>query len=587
MPQLSVQDPRGNASVFELEVEDLTVGRGQDAGLVLHDEHASRLHARITRESGHYVIRDLDSGNGLFVNGERVTQKILANQDRIEIGHSRLLFEGFGALPEVRFAEGDSIEGVMLVRRVEDAASPVEVRIAGAAGLSATEEELEALRKKARILTLMYELGKTLKGTISLAEVYRQVSLLLLEVCAADRVLILEREASGEGLSVAHREHSREGNASLVQNRPVSRTITHKVMAERVTLLSSNASMDPSLALNQSIVLQHLRSVICAPLLVRADVQGVVYLDQGEVDAFTQDDLDVVNAVAAQAAIALEYVQALERLTHEAQARAAYSRFLPAHVVENLLQSPESLKLGGANQIATVLFADIRGFTRLSALLEPEEVVAILNEYFGEMTEIIFAHGGTLDKFIGDGLMALFGAPYASPDDPINAVRAAVAMQRRMETLQEQFRPKKGGGNGGADWHRHLHRPGDRGICRFGATFRLHGDRRYRQHGVTPGEQRAGKRHLYRPKHLRGAAGPVSVPGSADQSERQGRTAALPPGVVGIAASAFGCEARHHFRSLRAMKRTTGEGLPAFQSAGPTVPRRGQSEVGRRRAAAH
>jgi adenylate cyclase len=345
----------------------------------------------------------------------------------------------------VRFADTDSVEGVVLVRRVEDAASPVQVRIAGAAGVSATEEELEALRKKARILTLMYELGKTLKGTISLAEVYRQVSLLLLEVCAADRVLILEREESGAGVRVARREDARDGDA-LAQNRPVSRTVTQKVMAERVTLLSSNASMDPTLALNQSVVLQQLRSVICAPLLVRDEVQGVIYLDQGKVDAFTQDDLDVVNAVAAQAAIALEYVQALERLTHEAQARAAYSRFLPAHVVENLLQSPESLKLGGANQIATVLFADIRGFTRLSALLDPEEVVAILNEYFGEMTEIIFEHGGTLDKFIGDGLMALFGAPYASPDDPINAVRAAVAMQQRMETLKEHFRPKKGGG---------------------------------------------------------------------------------------------------------------------------------------------
>ena len=292
----------------------------------------------------------------------------------------------------------------------------------------------------------MYELGKTLKGTILLAEVYRQVSVLLLEVCAADRVLILEREESGVGVRVARREDAGDGNVFLAQNRPVSRTITEKVLAERVTLLSSNASMDPTLALNQSILLQQLRSVICAPLLAGDEVLGVIYLDQGKVDAFTQDDLDVVNAVAAQAAIALEYVQALARLTHEAQARAAYSRFLPAHVVENLLQSPESLKLGGVNQIATVLFADIRGFTRLSALLDPEEVVAILNEYFGEMTEIIFEHGGTLDKFIGDGLMALFGAPYTSPDDPINAVRAAVAMQKRMETLREHFRPKKGGG---------------------------------------------------------------------------------------------------------------------------------------------
>jgi adenylate cyclase len=96
--------------------------------------------------------------------------------------------------------------------------------------------------------------------------------------------------------------------------------------------------------------------------------------------------------------------------------------------------------------VATVLFADIRGFTTLAATLEPEQVVAILNEYFGEMTEIIFAHGGTLDKYIGDGLMALFGAPYEGPEDAANAVRAAVAMQRRMEHLKTHFRPKDGSG---------------------------------------------------------------------------------------------------------------------------------------------
>ena len=82
----------------------------------------------------------------------------------------------------------------------------------------------------------------------------------------------------------------------------------------------------------------------------------------------------------------------------------------------------------------------------MSARMEPEEVVGILNDYFGEMTEIIFEHGGTLDKYIGDGMMALFGAPYAGPDDAINAVRTAVAMQKRMESLKGQFGSGTGAG---------------------------------------------------------------------------------------------------------------------------------------------
>ena len=147
----------------------------------------------------------------------------------------------------------------------------------------------------------------------------------------------------------------------------------------------------------------------------------------------------MVNAVAAQAAITLENVHALKRQAREAEVRSAYARFLPSHVVEDLLQNPEKLRLGGANQVATVLFADVRGFTQMSARIEPEQVVRLLNDYFGEMTEIIFEHSGTLDKYIGDGLMALFGAPYAGPNDAINAVRTAVAMQKRIQFLRGQL----------------------------------------------------------------------------------------------------------------------------------------------------
>jgi adenylate cyclase len=436
MPRLLVEDALGRTSVFQLNANEVIIGRGADVDLVLDDRHASRRHAAITRESGACVIRDLNSGNGLYVNGERVSHRVLAGGDVVKVGHSRLVFDDAAGTSEVRFSEHDTGQGAVVVRRVEDAASPDRVSAAAEPGKPAAEKELELLRKKARILTLMYELGKSLKGAISVDQVYSEISELLLEVCAAERVLVLEADESSSGLRVAHQAMSGADSP----NRTVSRTVTRKVLGDRVTLLSTNALVDPALAQGQSIVAQQIHSVICAPLLVRDEVQGLLYLDQEKVGAFSTEELDVVNAVAAQAAIALENVHALKRLAREAEARAAYSRFLPAHVVEDLLKNPETLRLGGANQTATVLFADIRGFTRMSARLAPDEVVRILNDYFGEMTEIVFEHGGTLDKYIGDGLMALFGAPYAGPDDSINAVRAAVAMQQRMESLRKEFR---------------------------------------------------------------------------------------------------------------------------------------------------
>ena len=435
MPRLLIEDGAGRKSIFELDTNEVLVGRAADAGLILQDVRVSRRHANITCRSGVFVIKDLHSGNGLYVGGQRVSEKVLVNGDLIQVGNSRLVFEDGVGSKEIRFSDEDPRQDAILVRRIEDAASPVGMAADGNLHRSPVEKELEVLRKKGRILTLMYELGRTLKGTTSADEVYEQVCLLLLEVCDADRVLILEMDHSTAGLKNAHQTTA----AHRSVNRTVSRTITSKVIADRVTLLSTNAAADPALALGQSVMLQQIHSVICAPLLVREQVGGLIYLDQDKVAAFSVEDLDVVNGVAAQAAIALENVYALERQAHEAEVRLAYSRFLPPHVVEDLLKSPGKLKLGGANQVATVLFADIRGFTSMSSHMEPEEVVTMLNKYFGEMTEIIFQHGGTLDKYIGDGLMALFGAPYAGADDAINAVRAAVAMQERMRDLEETF----------------------------------------------------------------------------------------------------------------------------------------------------
>jgi adenylate cyclase len=220
----------------------------------------------------------------------------------------------------------------------------------------------------------------------------------------------------------------------------ISRTITEKVMTERVALLSQDVSSDAQLSAAESIVLQGVRSTICAPLITESNVHGVIYADRLDpFSAFSQNDLELISAVAAQTAITVENVKAHTRLAREEVARANYSRFMPEYVVKQLLEDPDSFKLGGINQTITILFADIRGFTTLSEEEKPEKIVALLNRYFTAMTEIIFAHGGTLDKYIGDGLMALFGAPTATPEDAKNALKTAVAMQKRIISLNAEL----------------------------------------------------------------------------------------------------------------------------------------------------
>jgi len=221
----------------------------------------------------------------------------------------------------------------------------------------------------------------------------------------------------------------------------IGRTITRKVMKDRVALLSQDAAADEQFAGVDSIVSQGVRSTICAPLLTESGVHGALYADRLDpFSAFKPDDLELVSAVAAQTAIAVENVRAHERLAREEVARANYSRFLPEYVVTQMLENPDSFKLGGVLQTITILFADIRGFTRISEHAPPEKIVQLLNRYFSAMTDIIFAHGGTLDKYLGDGLMALFGAPTVTPNDASNALSTAVAMQRRLIGINLELR---------------------------------------------------------------------------------------------------------------------------------------------------
>jgi class 3 adenylate cyclase len=113
-----------------------------------------------------------------------------------------------------------------------------------------------------------------------------------------------------------------------------------------------------------------------------------------------------------------------------------------AHLARDRRQEGE-IQLGGAKRQVVVLFSDIRGFTPLSERMSPDEIAGLLTDYFTEMVEIVFEHGGTLDKFMGDALMALWGAPISRPDDAEQATQAAIAMQRALVAPNEKWKEEK------------------------------------------------------------------------------------------------------------------------------------------------
>ncbi|HEX8844786.1 MAG TPA: adenylate/guanylate cyclase domain-containing protein [Pyrinomonadaceae bacterium] len=458
MALLKITDASGRQWEYNLLPQTpCTIGRAPDNCIVLDDPRASRHHAHVRFDDPVYTIVDgaviggqvRRSANKVFVNGEARYEHPLKDGDRVTIGASTIRFEQRkeDRTTDVRYDDKPLGHTQLLISANDVMTTVLRTSKPPTAAPSERDKEIEALQRKANILAELYEMSKTLGSVFDLNAIFAKATDIIFRSTPADRVVALLAEGSVSGnaeevelMPVAMRARDEKLQAHA-KKLTIGRTITRKVMKDRVALLSQDAAAEAMFAGVDSIVSQGVRSTICAPLVAESGVHGALYADRLDpFAAFKPDDLELITAVAAQTAVAVENARAHERLAREEVARANYGRFLPEYVVKQMLENPESFKLGGVNQTITVLFADIRGFTRLSEHAKPEMVVQILNKYFSAMTDIIFAHGGTLDKYLGDGLMALFGAPTATPQDATNALNAAVAMQRRVIGINEELR---------------------------------------------------------------------------------------------------------------------------------------------------
>ena len=464
MAFLKVTDASGRQAQQQLNARTTyTIGRAPDNHVVLDDPRASRHHAHIKpNDDGSFMVIDgifvngqiKRSANKVYVNGEQKFEHQLRDGDRVTIGASTLKFEQAKEERTAELSYDDKPLGhTQLLMSAKDVLNTVLRQSDPSLSMGVTtvprgDKVLESLQRKANILGEIYEMSKALGAGFDLDKIFKMATDIIFRSTPADRVVALladgivteqnADEAKLFPIATRARDEKLEQHARKMT---IGRTITRKVMKDRVALLSQDAAADEQFAGVDSIVSQGVRSTICAPLFTESGVHGALYADRLDpFSAFKPDDLELISAVAAQTAIAVENVRAHERLAKEEVARANYSRFLPEYVVKQMLENPNSFKLGGVTQTITILFADIRGFTRISEHAQPEKIVQLLNRYFSAMTDIIFAHGGTLDKYLGDGMMALFGAPTATPQDASNALNAAVAMQRRIIGINQELK---------------------------------------------------------------------------------------------------------------------------------------------------
>jgi adenylate cyclase len=180
---------------------------------------------------------------------------------------------------------------------------------------------------------------------------------------------------------------------------------------------------------------------MCAPMMgSEGKVPGIIYVDNlTATHSFSDEDLEFLIAFSGIAAIAIENGQLTERVQREAVVLSNFQRYFAPNLAAQIAEQEGEVQLGGAKRPVVVFFSDIRGFTSMSENMLPDEIATLLTEYFTEMVEIVFEFGGTLDKFMGDAVMALWGAPIAHDDDADRAMQAAIKMQEVLDELNAKW----------------------------------------------------------------------------------------------------------------------------------------------------
>lgn len=442
MFKILVTDTQGNSFEFPLDKSEVIIGRNPArSDLVLASKQVSVQHASLKMQNGCYILKDLESTNGIYVNKKRINECLISPGDRFSIANFVLQLinsvgDAYVTYHETPISQRAQVRGTSVFNNLLEA-------LQGAPQQIDKRLELEMkLQEKVQTIEMLYAFGKTLSSVFDIDKVFGEIADLCFKLTRAERCAILLWDEVNDLIEPRLISFHPDFNQSLAQHTlSLSRTITEKVISDKIALISEDIQLDERFNTADSIACQNIHSLMCVPLIGKQRVLGVIYVDKlGVANPFTLDDLDLLTAVSAQAAIAIDNASAYDQLAQEAILRANYQRFLPNQVVDLILQSPDQLGIGdGLTQTVTVLFASIKDFNVFIEKGDPEIVIYILNRFLSAMTEIVFAYQGTLDKFLGDGLMALFGAPYQSDQDSFNAVNAAITMQRQVYTLNQDL----------------------------------------------------------------------------------------------------------------------------------------------------
>lgn len=458
-------EANGQRREFDLTTERVNIGRAEDSTLVLPPgtQGASRRHSTLLLEDGKWFLVDNASTNGTSLNGHRITRERLHNGDLFTIANIQFLFidPAPRAMPtsDLININQRSINGSIFMDPADmghllaDMAHQTDSSVKILLGDMHVQKVVDLDRKPKEQREVLRETPSV--GRIDLGvEIFGQVGEALLSTSDLKGMLesilnlAFDNVPAEHGVILLYDEITSHVTPSCFKSldpRPetrmqISRSIINEAMHSKQALLVTDAESDSRFAEAASVVALEISSAMCLPLICKQKVVGLLYVDTTSRDVpFNESHLDILSALALFSAVALEYARLKDEIAKEQRIRNKLSRYHSPAVVDQIC----AFAAGGASdevmlaeeREVTIVFTDLAGFTAASEKLEPPDVVKMLNRLFARLAAAVFEYGGTLDKFMGDGMLAFFGAPLNQPDHRERAVRAALQMQADIAEL--------------------------------------------------------------------------------------------------------------------------------------------------------
>jgi len=463
MPYIHKKNGDDKTSNYPIVNKSTIIGRSDENDIVLRNVGISRKHVKIYKKAKNYFLADLGSSNGTKVNGKFIQKIKLSHNDVISIGTCDLIFftDELSAPPQTNslFLMEDSDQNNFYQHTLN--ISPQESCIMSSSELLASIEskkiidkhdqapsqnDISSLERSNKALFVLYEISRQLSSTSDFKELLNKIMDLIFMVIDADSgFLVLTGDKEKDELIpivVKSKDKQKENTGKM---RP-SKTMINKVIQDKVALLTTNAMDDSRFSAAESVIIKQIRSAICVPLWGKNKIIGAIQLDSTRPDnMFTKDSLELLKTIGCQMAMVIEQARLNAQIQEEEKLRNRLERFHSPQIIEMILKKSQDSSeniMEPKDLTSTILFTDIVGFTGISEKMSPREINIILNKHFSQLTDIIFKYGGTLDKFLGDGLMAIFGTPIEKKEDAENAVRAALEIRQKFAEVIKKTSPE-------------------------------------------------------------------------------------------------------------------------------------------------